>query len=130
MNKSSRIQGIQRIVIYNLISSFIAQIKMSMLDVFLRFLHPLRQRIALLRSAKRIFVRIKFIVSDYDRKGSTELASAESICLDVKSSFMFSSGCFVLKAFAFQRLKFRLYFNNLAHFPQECRKGILNFIMS
>ena len=37
-----------------------------MLDVFLRFLHPLRQRIALLRSAKPIFVLIKFIVSEYD----------------------------------------------------------------
>ena len=37
-----------------------------MLDVFLRFLNPLRQRIALLRSAKFIFVLIKFIVSEYD----------------------------------------------------------------
>ena len=32
----------------------------------LKFLHPLRQRIALLRSAKLIFVLIKFIVSEYD----------------------------------------------------------------
>ena len=40
--------------------------ELSMLDVFLRFLHPLRQRIALLKSAKLIFVLIKFIVSEYD----------------------------------------------------------------
>ena len=40
--------------------------KLSKLDVFLRFLHPLRQRIALLRSAKLIFVLITFIVSEYD----------------------------------------------------------------
>ena len=39
---------------------------MSMLDGFLRFLHPVRQRIALLRSAKLIFVLIKIIVSEYD----------------------------------------------------------------
>ena len=37
-----------------------------MLEVFLRFLHPLRQKIALLRSAKFISVLIKFIVSEYD----------------------------------------------------------------
>ena len=37
-----------------------------MLDLFLRFLHPLRQRIALLRSAKLIFVLMKFIESEYD----------------------------------------------------------------
>ena len=37
-----------------------------MLDVFLRFLHPLRQKIALLRSAKLVFALIKFIVSEYD----------------------------------------------------------------
>ena len=35
-----------------------------MLDVFLSFFYPLRQRIALLRSAKLIFVLMKFIVSD------------------------------------------------------------------
>ena len=46
--------------------AIIAQIKLSMLDVFLRFLHPLRQRIALLRSAKLILVLKKFIVSEYD----------------------------------------------------------------
>ena len=39
---------------------------MSILDVFLRFLHLLRQRIALLRIAKLIFVLIKFIVSEFD----------------------------------------------------------------
>ena len=32
----------------------------------LKILHPLRQRIALLRRAKRNFVSIKFIVSEYD----------------------------------------------------------------
>ena len=37
-----------------------------MLNVFSRFLHPLRQRIALLRSAKLIFVLPMFIVSEYD----------------------------------------------------------------
>ena len=47
-------------------SSIIALIELSMLDVFLKFLHPLRQRIALLRNAKLIFVIIKFIVSEYD----------------------------------------------------------------
>ena len=36
-----------------------------MLDVFLRFLHPLRQRIALLRNAKSIFVLMEFIVFEY-----------------------------------------------------------------
>ena len=129
--------------------------------VFKIFLHPLRQRIALLRSAKLIFALLKFIVSEYDscrfsasfwtifvkpgaappvhakisgtkllcstsrifswyfnvltlmmfvgvrysfragfsmwgenfyvEKGSTESASQESICLDVKSSVIFSS---------------------------------------
>ena len=43
-----------------------AQIEMSILDVFLRFLHLLRQRIAHLRIAKLIFVLIKFIVSEFD----------------------------------------------------------------
>ena len=37
-----------------------------MLDVFLGLLHPLRQRIALIRSAKLIFVLIKLFVSEYD----------------------------------------------------------------
>ena len=37
-----------------------------MLDVFLSFFYPLRQRIALLRSAKLIFVLMKFIVSEYN----------------------------------------------------------------
>ena len=37
-----------------------------MLDLFSRFLHPLRQRIALLKSAKLIFLLLKFIVSEYD----------------------------------------------------------------
>ena len=46
--------------------SIVAEIELSMLDIFLRYLHPLRQRIALLRSAKLIFVLIKFIVSEYD----------------------------------------------------------------
>ena len=59
-----------------------------------------------------------------------ESASPESICLDVKSSVIFSSGCFVVKAFAFQRLKFRLYFLIMAYFVQECRKGMAKFIMS
>ena len=43
-----------------------SQIELSILDVFLRFLQPLRQRIALLRSAKLMFVLIKLIVSEYD----------------------------------------------------------------
>ena len=41
----------------------------------------------------------------YFEKASAESASPESIRLDVKSSVIFSSGCFV-KAFAFQRLNF------------------------
>ena len=165
----------------------IAQIELSILDVLLRFLHTLRQRIALPRDAKLIFVLIKLIVSEYDsfhfslsfsasfwmvfvepgaapsvhakisgtkllcstsrifccyynvltfliilgvrysfragfsmgvenfyiEKGSAEAASPESIYLDVKSSVIF-----------------RLYFNIMAYFVQECRKGIANFIMS
>ena len=66
----------------------------------------------------------------YIEKGSAESASPESIFLDVNSNVIFSSGCFVVKAFAFQRLKFWLYFNIMAYFVQECRKGIANFIMS
>ena len=66
MNKSIQFQCIQRIVTKNLPSSIIAQTKLSILDVFLNFLYPLRQRIALLRSAKFIFVLIKFLVSEYD----------------------------------------------------------------
>ena len=38
----------------------------------------------------------------YIEKGSAELASPESICLDAKSRVIFSSVCFVLKAFDFQ----------------------------
>ena len=34
-----------------------------------------------------------------------------------------------MKAFAFQRLNLRLYFNIKAYFVQECRKGIANFIV-
>ena len=63
-------------------------------------------------------------------KGSAESASPESICLDVKTSVIFNTGCFVVKAFAFQRLKFRLYFIIMSYFVQECRKGISNFIIS
>ena len=66
----------------------------------------------------------------YIEKGSAESASPDSICLDVKSSVIFSSGCFVVKAFAFQRLKFRLYYIIMEYFVQKCRKGIANFIMS
>ena len=66
----------------------------------------------------------------YIEKGSAESASPESICLDAMSIVISSSGCFVVKTFAFQRLKFRLYFNIMAYFVQECRKGIANFIMS
>ena len=66
----------------------------------------------------------------YIEKGSAESASPESICLDVKSSGIFSSGCFVVKAFAFLRSNFSLSFNIMAYFVQECRKGIANFIMS
>ena len=51
----------------------------------------------------------------YIEKGSAESASPESICLDVKSSVIFSSGFYDMKAFAFQRLKFRLYFNIMAY---------------
>ena len=70
------------------------------------------------------------VVKFYVEKSSAESASPEFICLDVKSSVIFSSGCFVVKAFAFQRLKFKLYFNIMAYFVQECRKGIANFIVS
>ena len=42
-----------------------AQIELSMLDVFLRFLHPIRQKIVLLRSAKPIFVIMEFIAFEY-----------------------------------------------------------------
>ena len=38
----------------------------------------------------------------YIENGSAESASPESICLDVKSSVIFSSGCFVVKTFAIQ----------------------------
>ena len=54
----------------------------------------------------------------YIEKGSAE------------SSVIFSSGCFVAKAFAFQRLKFRLCFNIMAYFIHECLKGIVIFFMS
>ena len=67
------------------------------------------------------------VESFYIEKGSAELASPESICLDVKSSVIFSSGCFNEKAFGFQRLKFRLDFIIMAYFVQECRKSIANF---
>ena len=33
----------------------------------------------------------------YIEKGSAESASPESICLDVKSGVIFSSGCFLVK---------------------------------
>ena len=62
-------------------------------------------------------------------KGSAESVSPETNCLDVKSSVIFSSGCFAVKAFFFQRLKLRLYFNIMAYFVQECRKGIANFVI-
>ena len=35
----------------------------------------------------------------YIKKASAKLASPESICLDVKLRVIFSSGCFVVKAF-------------------------------
>ena len=63
----------------------------------------------------------------YIQKGSTESASQDFTCLDVKSSVIFSSGCFNVRAFAFQRLKFRLYFNIKAYFVQECRKNIAKY---
>ena len=65
MNKSSRFYRIENCQ-QNLPFSIIAQIELSMLDVLLSFLRPLRQRIALLRSAKLIIVLIQFIVSEYD----------------------------------------------------------------
>ena len=40
--------------------------ELSRLDVILSFLHPLRQKIAILRSAKLTLVLMKFIVSEYD----------------------------------------------------------------
>ena len=58
----------------------------------------------------------------YIEKGSAESASLESICLDVKSSVIFTSGRFVVNAFAFKRLKFRLCFNIMVYFVQACRK--------
>ena len=66
----------------------------------------------------------------YVEQVSAESTSPECICLDVKSSVIFSCGCFVVKASAFQRLKFWLSFNIMAYFVQECRKGIANFIVS
>ena len=57
----------------------------------------------------------------YIKTDSAELASPEFICLDVKSSAIFSSRCFVVKTFAFQRLKFQLYLNIMAYFVQENR---------
>ena len=51
----------------------------------------------------------------YIQKGSAESASQDSICLDVMSSVIFSSGCFVVRFFAFQRLKFQLYSNLKAY---------------
>ena len=66
----------------------------------------------------------------YIEKGLAESASPESICIDVKSSVIFRSGCFVAKAFAFQRVKFRLHFIIMAYFVQECRKGIAILITS
>ena len=71
-----------------------------------------------------------WVQSFYIEKDSTESASPESIRFDVKSSVIFSSACFVVKVFAFQRLNLRLYFNIMPYFVQECRKGIANFIMS
>ena len=65
----------------------------------------------------------------YIKKFSADSASPASICPDDKSSGIFSSGFFVMKAFAFQRLNLRLYFNIKAYFVQECRKGIANFIV-
>ena len=52
------------------------------------------------------------------QKDSAESASPESICFDAKSSVIFDSGYFVVKAFIFQRLKFPLHFNR--------RKNALN----
>ena len=66
----------------------------------------------------------------YIEKGSAETVFQESLCFDVKSSIIFSSGCFVVKGFAFQILKFRLYFNIMTYFVLECRKSITSFIMS
>ena len=45
-----------------------------------------------------------------------ENPARESIFLDFKSSVIFSSSCFVVKTFAFQRLKFRHYLSITAHF--------------
>ena len=51
------------------------------------------------------------VENSYIEKGSAESASPVSICFDVKSSVIFSSGCFVVKAFAFQWLNDKLYNN-------------------
>ena len=68
----------------------------------------------------------------YIETGLAELGSPESICLAVKSSVIFSIGCFVVKAFAFQRLKFRLHF--MAYFVlfQQFRLyfNIMSYIMA
>ena len=48
----------------------------------------------------------------YIEKGSAELASPESIRLDVKSSIIFSSGCFVVKGFAFQTIEVSALFQH------------------
>ena len=42
----------------------------------------------------------------YIEKGLTDSASPDSICLDVKSSVIFSSGSFFVKAFVFLRVNF------------------------
>ena len=65
----------------------------------------------------------------YIKKFSADSATPASICADVKSSGIFSSDFFVVKAFAYQRLNLRLYFNIMAYFVQECRNCIANFIV-
>ena len=63
------------------------------------------------------------------KKRSAESTSPDANCPHVKLGVIFSSGCFVVKAVAFQRWKFRLYLNIMATFLQDFRKGILNLIM-
>ena len=71
------------------------------------------------------------VENSYIEKSSADSVSPESIRLDIKSSVIFSSGCFIVKTFAFQRLKLRLlYFNIMAYLVLECRKGIADFSMS
>ena len=67
----------------------------------------------------------------YIKKFSADSASPASRLFALMTSRAASSVVVfsVVKAFAFQRLNLRLYFNIKAYFVQECRNGIANFIV-